>query len=63
MRYAVTGATGFLGANLVRHLLEENHEVLALIAANALIADLDIEIEAVPIDGSPRGARSHASRL
>lgn len=57
MRYAVTGATGFLGANLVRHLLEENHEVLALIRKpNALIADLDIETEAVPIDGSAQEA-------
>ena len=57
MRYAVTGATGFLGANLFRHLLEEGHEVLALIRKpNALIADLDIQTEAVPIDGSAQEA-------
>jgi len=53
MRYAVTGATGFLGANLVRHLLEVGHEVLALIRKpNALIADLPIQTQAIPIDGS-----------
>ncbi len=53
MRYAVTGATGFLGANLVRHLIEAGHEVLALIRKpNALIADLSIQTETTPIDGT-----------
>ena len=57
MRYAVTGATGFLGANLVRHLLAAGHEVLALIRKpNALIADLSIRTEAIPIDGSAQEA-------
>ena len=31
MRVAVTGASGHLGANLVRALLEEGHEVVALV--------------------------------
>jgi len=53
MRYAVTGATGFLGANLIRHLIDAGHEVLALIRKpNALIADLSIQTETTPIDGS-----------
>ena len=45
MRYAVTGATGFLGANLVRHLMEEGHSVVALIRKpNSLLEGLDLQI-------------------
>ena len=54
MRYAVTGSTGFLGANLVRHLLDEGHQVVALIRKpNQLLADLDVELAAPSIlDGA-----------
>jgi dihydroflavonol-4-reductase len=32
-RYLVSGATGFLGRHLARHLLAEGHEVVALCRA------------------------------
>jgi dihydroflavonol-4-reductase len=52
MRYAVTGATGFLGANLVRRLLGEGHDVLALIRReNTLVEGLPIELSTVPLVG------------
>ena len=58
MRYIVTGATGFLGANLVRKLLDEDHEVLALIRKpNDLVDGLPIDLSTVPITGkSPEDA-------
>jgi len=63
MRYAVTGATGFLGANLVRHLLAVGHEVLALIRKpNELIAGLSIQTKTIPIDGSAQDALEAALR-
>jgi len=50
MRYAVTGATGFLGANLVRTLLAEGHEVVALIRKpNALLEGLDLRLKSVAL--------------
>ena len=53
MRYVVTGATGFLGANLVRKLVDEGHEVVALIRkANELVDGLPIELSTVPITGT-----------
>jgi len=53
MRFAVTGATGFLGANLVRSLLDDGHEVRALIRKpNPLIDGLNIETLKVPLVGS-----------
>ena len=35
MKALVTGATGFIGGNLVRELLEDGHEVRALCRAAA----------------------------
>ena len=50
MRYVVTGATGFLGANLVRKLVDDGHEVLALIRkANPLVDGLPIELSTASI--------------
>ncbi len=54
MKYLVTGATGHLGANLVRRLLADGHEVRALLrdggdhdarrADDAAVAGLDVEV-------------------
>ena len=50
MRYAVTGATGFLGANLVRHLLDEGHDIVALIRKpNRLLDGLELTPVPVPL--------------
>lgn len=48
MRYAVTGATGFLGANLVRHLLDEGHDIVALIRKPNRLLD-GLELTPVPV--------------
>ena len=48
MRALVTGAAGFVGANLVRRLLADGHEVNALVRADTdrwrlrELADLDV---------------------
>lgn len=47
MNMLVTGATGFVGANLARHLLEQGHHVKALVRPSSdqrAIAGLDLEI-------------------
>jgi len=64
MRYAVTGATGFLGANLVRTLLRENHEVLALIRTpNELVDGLPIQLSTVPLLGDDSAQREALENL
>ncbi|MCC0178917.1 NAD-dependent epimerase/dehydratase family protein [Waterburya agarophytonicola K14] len=47
MRAFVTGGTGFVGANLIRLLLQQGYQVKALVRANSCLVnlkDLDIEI-------------------
>jgi nucleoside-diphosphate-sugar epimerase len=47
MRYAMTGATGFVGGALARRLREEGHEVVALVrdpARATALADLGVDL-------------------
>lgn len=53
MKIFVTGATGFVGANLVRLLLKENYQVRALVRKNAdltNVKNLDIELVEGSVD-------------
>jgi nucleoside-diphosphate-sugar epimerase len=51
MRYAITGATGFLGGVLARLLVDEGHEVVALVRDPARATALvDAGVELVPGD-------------
>ena len=46
MQVFVTGGTGFVGANVVRHLLQEGHDVRALVRPTSCVdnlAGLDVE--------------------
>ena len=54
MRYLVTGATGFLGANLVRVLLAEGHTVVAVVRKpNRLIEGLPLTLATSALDDLP----------
>ncbi|HEY6074866.1 MAG TPA: NAD-dependent epimerase/dehydratase family protein, partial [Anaerolineales bacterium] len=48
MRYFVTGATGFLGRELVRRLLSQGHEIRALVRDRVRASELD---EAILFEG------------
>jgi dihydroflavonol-4-reductase len=49
-KYVITGATGFLGANLVRLLLEEGHQVDCIIRKpNALVEGLPVGLHTIPL--------------
>ena len=56
MRYAITGATGFLGGVLARQLRDAGHDVVALVRdpgrATAL-ADVGVELVAGDLDDAP----------
>src|SRR5215831_9909128 len=50
-RVAVTGATGFIGSAVVKQLLAQKREVLALVEPGANAKNLDgLDIERVPVD-------------
>jgi dihydroflavonol-4-reductase len=56
LKYVVTGATGFLGANLVRALLTAGHSVRCLIRRpNICIEGLDLETSTVPLYSDEAG--------
>ncbi len=45
MKYFVTGGTGFIGANVVRHLLDRGHEVVCLVRkANLALEGLPVTL-------------------
>jgi nucleoside-diphosphate-sugar epimerase len=51
MRYAMTGATGFVGGALARRLRDDGHEVLALVRDPARAVDLEaVGVELLPGD-------------
>ena len=55
MRVLVTGATGFLGANLVRHLLARGDEVLCVVRKpNLCLEGLDVEVLQLPLADQPK---------
>ena len=47
MRFLVTGGSGFLGINLIRHLLERGHEIRSLDVAPFDYADVTDRVEAI----------------
>src|ERR1700747_2309979 len=56
MRCFVTGASGFIGANLVHELVQRGHEVKALLRPKADLRGLnEVEFERVEGDVSDRG--------
>lgn len=60
MRYLVTGGTGFVGANVVRHLLARGDEVRCVVRKpNLCLEGLPVQIVATPltdVDGLARAA-------
>lgn len=42
MNFAITGANGFLGVHIIHHLLQEGHEVRAIIRPGASLSEYDL---------------------
>lgn len=60
-KYVVTGATGFLGANLVRALLLEGHEVECIIRKpNLLVDGLAVGLHTIPLVDQPNAVNDLA---
>ena len=56
MRYAITGATGFLGGALARQLRDSDHDVVALVrdpARAGALADAGVELVPGDLDDAP----------
>lgn len=49
MRVLVTGATGFTGGHLARHLRREGHEVAALVRPSSLARAADLEADGIEL--------------
>lgn len=61
MRYAITGATGLLGANLANTLLQDGHSVVATRRASSRVdhlSDLALEWREAPLDDKEALARA-----
>ncbi len=52
-KYIVTGGAGFIGSNLVRHLIRKGHEVVVVdslhTGSKELLRGLDVELYAMPV--------------
>ena len=60
-KYVVTGATGFLGANLVRALLAEGHDVECIIRKpNVLVDGLAVGLHPIPLVDQPKAVNDLA---
>jgi nucleoside-diphosphate-sugar epimerase len=50
MKIAITGANGFVGSNLTRHLMKKGHEVTALVRKTSNVSLLPVKSAIVEID-------------
>ena len=63
MKCFVTGASGFIGGNLVRELVARGHSVKALVRSGSDTRGLDgVDVERVPGDVSDRERLAAATR-
>ena len=60
MKVFVTGGTGFVGANLIRTLLEQGHQVKALVRQTSSLNNLDgLDVERVTSDLNDENLSTH----